>query len=143
MVFTKDGKTNFLYNIHTDNIFLLFINSASFHRSWRISDHFVLSYLTHIYLRFSVCLCVCVSVPPPGTRLSWPKASENRVIYKYNILLRNHHLLLRHQNIILKYHKLEGTAVYGRLLLAHAEGWWPSATWRALRALLIPPPPTR
>ena len=42
-----------------------------------------------------------------------------------------------------KYRKLEGTAAYGRLLLAPAEGWWPSATWRALRALLIPPPPTR
>ena len=31
--------------------------------------------------------------------------------------------------------KLEGTAAYGRLLLAPAEGWWPTATWRALRAL--------
>ena len=26
---------------------------------------------------------------------------------------------------------------YGRLLLAPVEGWWPSATWRALRALWI------
>ena len=26
-------------------------------------------------------------------------------------------------------------AVYGRLPLAPAEGWWPSATWRALWAL--------
>ena len=26
---------------------------------------------------------------------------------------------------------------YGRLLLAPAEGWWHSATWRALRALWI------
>ena len=33
--------------------------------------------------------------------------------------------------------KLEGTAPYGRLLLAPAEGWWPSATWRALWALWI------
>ena len=31
-------------------------------------------------------------------------------------------------------------APYGCLLLAPAEGWWPSATWRALRALWIPPP---
>ena len=31
--------------------------------------------------------------------------------------------------------KLEGTAAYGCLLLAPAEGWWPSASWRALRAL--------
>ena len=30
---------------------------------------------------------------------------------------------------------LEGMAAYGRLLLAPAEGWWPLATWRALRAL--------
>ena len=30
---------------------------------------------------------------------------------------------------------LEGTAAYGHLLLAPAEGWWPSATWRALQAL--------
>ena len=34
-----------------------------------------------------------------------------------------------------KYYKLEGTAAYGCLLLAPGEGWWPSATWRALRAL--------
>ena len=26
---------------------------------------------------------------------------------------------------------------YGRLLLAPAEGWYPSAIWRALRALWI------
>ena len=26
-------------------------------------------------------------------------------------------------------------AAYGRLLLAHVEGWWHSATWRALWAL--------
>ena len=32
---------------------------------------------------------------------------------------------------------LEGTAPYGHLLLAPAEGWWPSATWRALWALWI------
>ena len=32
--------------------------------------------------------------------------------------------------------KLEGTAPYGCLLLAPAEGWWPSATWWALWALL-------
>ena len=32
---------------------------------------------------------------------------------------------------------LEGTAPYGRLLLAPAEGWWASATWRALQALWI------
>ena len=37
----------------------------------------------------------------------------------------------------LEYALLEGMAAYGRLLLAPAEGWWPSATWRALRALLI------
>ena len=30
---------------------------------------------------------------------------------------------------------LEGTAAYGCLLLAPAEGWWPLATWRALRAI--------
>ena len=28
-------------------------------------------------------------------------------------------------------------APYGRLLIAPAEGWWPLATWRALRALWI------
>ena len=42
--------------------------------------------------------------------------------------------------------KLEGTASYGRLLLAPAEGWWPSATWIAVGAPPIPPhaadPPT-
>ena len=32
---------------------------------------------------------------------------------------------------------LEGMAPYGCLLLAPAEDWWPSATWRALQALLI------
>ena len=33
---------------------------------------------------------------------------------------------------------LDGMApCYGHLLLAPAEGWWPSATWRALRALWI------
>ena len=37
----------------------------------------------------------------------------------------------------LKYLTLEVTAPYGCLLLAPAEGWWPSATWRALRALWI------
>ena len=31
---------------------------------------------------------------------------------------------------------LEGMAAYSRLLLAPVEGWWPSATWRALLALL-------
>ena len=36
---------------------------------------------------------------------------------------------------VVLYFILEGTAAYGRLLLAPAEGWWPSATWRALRAL--------
>ena len=35
-----------------------------------------------------------------------------------------------------KCNKLEGTAAYGHLLLTPAEGWWPTATWRALRALL-------
>ena len=45
--------------------------------------------------------------------------------------------------LLLRYSWLEGTVAYGRLLLAPAGGWWPSATWRALRALLIPPPPTR
>ena len=33
--------------------------------------------------------------------------------------------------------QLEGTAPYGRLVLDSAEGWWPSATWRALRAIWI------
>ena len=29
-------------------------------------------------------------------------------------------------------------ALYGRLLLPPAKGWWPSAKWRALLALWIP-----
>ena len=32
---------------------------------------------------------------------------------------------------------LEGRAPYGHLLLAPVEGWWPSATWKTLRALWI------
>ena len=33
--------------------------------------------------------------------------------------------------------ELEGMVPYGHLLLAPVEGWWPSATWRALQALWI------
>ena len=37
--------------------------------------------------------------------------------------------------LTIQYVILEGTAAYGRLLLDPVEGWWPSATWRALQAL--------
>ena len=47
----------------------------------------------------------------------------------WKLLCQKYHLI--------KYIKLEGTALYGCLLLAPAEGWWPSATWRALQALWI------
>ena len=36
----------------------------------------------------------------------------------------------------IKYGKLEGMVAYGCLLLAPVDGWWPSATWRAVCALL-------
>ena len=46
---------------------------------------------------------------------------------------------------VVQYAQLEGTAPYGCLLLPPVEGWWPLATWIAVKkkngSPLLPPPP--
>ena len=56
----------------------------------------------------------------------FPKVINGVKCLNYNIIT------LGNTNI---FHRLEGVAAYGHLLLAPAESWWPSATCRALQAL--------
>ena len=101
--------------------------------------HFILIYFCSgqfcivIKINHLIKLIIYCALMRPFDRVSIPGCLSKFLFTQHHIDLKECTYSLDRNSIL--YITLEGMAVYGCLLLAPAEGWCPSATWRVLRAL--------